>query len=483
MHRIAGGDDLSGAADIAFRTSARALQRRHLVDITRKGGIWRAQVTAAGSYWLEHGRHPDDPATPRKETKRRPAANRKQKGAAAELDEARRLIERLQSENGTIRLPNPSAADRASYRRLLHLCKKEGLVPDGSELLHTGRDQGDLIIRLSQGSPDDVTDWNRIRLNVRRTITDPQALIAAITEKPHCLKVTDSSLPRAIKLTSALAKAAIAAGYSIGINTKPQTPKLFFQAGRWQRDLTLEEEYDEVRHVTTAEDRQALRQRSWRPPPAYEKVASGRLRLQIDRGGSDKTFSWSDEKGARLERRLADILEEVRLGLAEDEQERLEANRRWAEQQAEWDRAKAEKRSQWHNALAAARVPALEDVRHRTFRRAYDQWTAAGQIRAFCAALEPAASDSGSSSHLPEWIDWARTAADELDPVTTPSGLGDIDFNRPPGPDELRPYLGDWSPHRPEKEYRSSPLGDRSRADTRGHPGHSSWWHPQMRDE
>ncbi|NEA30760.1 hypothetical protein [Streptomyces sp. SID13031] len=342
---------------------------------------------------------------------------------------------------------------------------------------------GDLIIRLSQGSPGDATDWNRIRLNVRRTITDPQALIAAIAEKPHCLKVTDSSVPRAIKLTGALAKAAIAAGYSIGINTKPQTPKLFFQAGQWQRDLTLEEEYDEIRHVTTAEDRQALRQRFWRPPPAYEKVASGRLRLLIDRGGSDKTFSWSDEKGARLERRLADILEEVRLGLAEDEQERLEANRRWAEQQAEWDRAKAEKRSLWHNALAAARVPALEDVRHRTFRRAYDQWTAAGQIRAFCAALEAAAKDAGSPSHLPEWIDWARAAADELDPTITHSRLGDIDFNRAPSPDDLRPYLGDWSPHRPEKEYRSPPLGDRSRTDTHGRPVHSNWWHPQIRSE
>jgi hypothetical protein len=282
LRRIAGGDDLSDDAGIAFRTSARALQRRHLVDITRKGGIWRAQITAAGTYCLEHGRHPDPPATPPKETKGRPSANGSRTGATTELDEARRLIGRLQTENGTIRLPNPSATDRASCRRLLHLCKKEGLVPDGSELLHTGRDQGDLIIRLSQGSPRDVTDWNRIRLNVRRT--DPQALIAAIAEKPHCLKVTDSSLPRAIKLTGALAKAAIAAGYSIGINTKPQTPKLFFQAGQWQRDLTLEEEYDEIRHVTTAEDRQALRQRFWRPPPAYEKVASGRLRLLIDRG-------------------------------------------------------------------------------------------------------------------------------------------------------------------------------------------------------
>ncbi|GAA1579794.1 hypothetical protein GCM10009789_36940 [Kribbella sancticallisti] len=378
------------------------------------------------------------------------------------------LIERLESEGGTLRLPNPSTEERASYRRLLHLCKKAGLVPDGAELLHTGRDQGDMIIRLSQGTDDDATAWNRIRLNVRRTTTEPGALVAAITEKPHCLKVTETSLPRAIKLIGILAKAAIAAGYSIGVNTKPKTPKLFLQAGDLQRELTLEEEYDKVRHVTTDEDRRALRSRFWTPPPAFDTVASGRLTLRISRAGWNEEHTWADEKGARLERRLAAIMDDVRRGLAEDEQARIEAKRLADEERAKWEREEAEQREQWHRAIASARRYAIEDIRRQTFRQAYDRWTAAEQIRTFCAAL---AENPQPARHLQQWITWARAAADGLDPTINPRVLAEVDFDRVPGPDDLRPYLGDWSPHEPRKEYRYRPPDAPPRA-----PKRSSWW-------
>ncbi|MBB6569460.1 hypothetical protein HPO96_10655 [Kribbella sandramycini] len=463
LNRIADGDDLSSPEGVAYRTSARALQRRHLVDVTRKGGVWRARITAAGRDYLEQGPPPKQPPPAR-------AKRAVGTGSGPDVEQARRFIERLRAEGDTLRLPNPTADERAGYRRLLHLCKQEGLVPDGLELLHTGRDQGDLIIRLSQGRPVDVTDWNRIRLNIRRTITDPQALLAVVTERPQCLNVTESSMPRAIKFIGSLAKAAVAAGYSIGVNTKPQAPKIFFQAGHWQRELILEEEYDEVRHVTTEEDRRALRGRFWRPPPAYEKVACGRLKLQIGRARSDEKYTWTDLKGARLERRLGDIMTELREGLAEDERVRLEAEREWVQQQARWARQEAEERSQWRAAMISARGLALEDVRRSKFRQAYDQWTAADQIRTFCSALERAASHP-NAEHLPQWIEWARAAADALDPATTPDQLDDID--REPQPDDLRPYLNGWSPLKPEKEYRT--LSPRPRARV-------NWWHQHAVD-
>ena len=57
LRRIAGGDDLSGPDGVDQRNSARGLQTRRLVDISRRGGTWRARVTGAGRFYLDHGYH------------------------------------------------------------------------------------------------------------------------------------------------------------------------------------------------------------------------------------------------------------------------------------------------------------------------------------------------------------------------------------------------------------------------------------------
>ena len=46
--------------DYTYKTTAVALQGRRLVAMTRKRGVWQAQLTAAGSYYLEHGSYPED---------------------------------------------------------------------------------------------------------------------------------------------------------------------------------------------------------------------------------------------------------------------------------------------------------------------------------------------------------------------------------------------------------------------------------------
>ncbi|MEJ3742810.1 hypothetical protein WEI85_05935 [Actinomycetes bacterium KLBMP 9797] len=39
------------------KTVAIALQNRRLVVVSRKGGVWRAELTAAGRFYVEHGHH------------------------------------------------------------------------------------------------------------------------------------------------------------------------------------------------------------------------------------------------------------------------------------------------------------------------------------------------------------------------------------------------------------------------------------------
>jgi len=61
LTRIAAGDDLGAPEYSSPRASANAVRNRGLLAISKRGGVWRAEVTVAGQYYLEHGHHPDHP--------------------------------------------------------------------------------------------------------------------------------------------------------------------------------------------------------------------------------------------------------------------------------------------------------------------------------------------------------------------------------------------------------------------------------------
>lgn len=56
---VGGGDDLGDCASVQFRNSARALESRVLVSVSRSGSRWQAVITEAGRFYLEHGAHPE----------------------------------------------------------------------------------------------------------------------------------------------------------------------------------------------------------------------------------------------------------------------------------------------------------------------------------------------------------------------------------------------------------------------------------------
>lgn len=183
LERIATGDDLSTADGIPLRTCARALQRRRLVDVTRRGGTWRATVTEAGRFYLTHGHHPDHPAhrsptpatTPRTTTA---AAQHAARPATAMMTLAQLLLDELAAGDGILRVEQPDPSTRARYRQAIHAAKQHRLVPDGHQLRHTGRDRGDLVIRLYD--PAHRQDWDRFRVATRRQLTPPR------TSSPRC---------------------------------------------------------------------------------------------------------------------------------------------------------------------------------------------------------------------------------------------------------------------------------------------------------
>ena len=345
--------------------------------VTRKAGVWRACSTDAGRFYLEHGHHPDHPdhraSLPRSET---PAPGGIAGGASSTdlLRPARELLDRLQHEGGMVRIESPDSGTRARYRRIIHAIKQQGLVPSGHQLRHTGRDAGDIVIRLYTGAGPDETDWNRIRLNTRRVTTDPHLAFNALEADPTSLAVSPDLLPRALLLIRQLASEAARRGHRLGVNTKAKHPRVFLQAGQVRRTVTLTEERDQVPHEPTAEELKVLRLRPWMKPPEFDVVDSGRLRLEIARAGHDNRDTWTDTPRARLEQRVAQIIQGFEAGLTTDERQRRAAEAAREKAAAERRRQEEATLAQWHAAMADARVRAADNIRAETFRHAYQAW-------------------------------------------------------------------------------------------------------------
>ncbi|MFE2612305.1 hypothetical protein ACFXA2_01645 [Micromonospora chalcea] len=469
LRRIDGGDDLSGPDGVEYRRSARAPQDRNLVTVTRKAGVWRACSTDAGRFYLEHGHHPDRPdhraSHPETET---PALGGIAGGASSAdlLRSARELLDRLQHGGGMVRIESPDSGTRARYRRIIHALKQQGLVPSGRHLRHTGRDAGDIVIRLYTGAGADETDWNRIRLNTRRVTTDPHLAFSALEADPTNLAVSPDLLPRAMLLIRQLAGEAARRGHRLGVNTKAKHPRVFLQAGQVRRTVILTEERDQVPHEPTAEELKVMRLRPWMKPAEFDAStpagsawrSPGPDTTTGTPGPTPHAYVWN--------KRVAQIIQGFEAGVTADEQQRRAAEaareKAEAEHRRRLEEAAAERRRQeeatlahWHAAMADARVRAADNIRAETFRNAYQAWTTAADIRAFCTALEQAAEGrTGTGGYLASWVAWGRAAADRIDPIRSRRVLADIDYNPEPGPDDLRPFLGDWSPHRPRKEHR-----------------------------
>lgn len=422
LKRIGEGDDLSGPEGEAFRISARGLQGRRLVTVSRRGGVWRATITDAGRFYLERGHHPDHPdrretstssparragPTPRADPEAEATAHsRGQQPTSVLQDRAEELIERLQAEDGTVTIEAPDDDTRALYR-IIHAAKQHKLVPDGFHLKHTGRRDGDLIIRLSNDNAPGDTDWNRIRLNTRRVTSDPSLVFRAIEQDPTNLNVTESALPRAFELIQSLAEEARRRGHRLGVNTKTKHPRLYLQVGEGRRSVNLHEEYDQIPHVPSAEELRRLRRRPWERVPESDRVPSGRLRLEISKAGYNGHDSWTDDKRSTLEKRLPRIIREVEATVAAEEEARQEARRQHEEYLAEQRRKDEEQRRQWQATLDEARPKAVKALRRKALRAAYDAWVAAAEMRAFCDALEHGASpddDPATASNREAWI-------------------------------------------------------------------------------
>lgn len=487
--------------NFSHRTSAAALKNRGLVTIKGHGPTWMATITESGTYYLEHGTYPPS-AEPHLTTRpvrqggatHAPSKLNLGKGAAETLDQAKKLIKRLQ-QDGKITVADPAESTRTHYRRVLHACRVHHLAPEGNDLLFTGRSSGDIIIMLSTGSPGETSDWDRIRTTARKITTNLGALRKALETSSILDQISEDLRPRAIEVLLELAEQLREQGLKLGINVKLKTPKVFIQVDTRKRNLTLTEITNQVPHVPTASEKRTLRRAPWTRVPEFDKVPSGRLRIRVERDGSHKVpmdrqgsyrhesnaDEWSDEKRKPLERQVRQIARGIKKGVIDDDDARRREEQRRAEAHEEYLREQAAAQRKWEEIRSRAREKALLELREATFARTFEAWQGAQELRLFADQLEAAATAQEALDHRPrlnQWLEWARARADEIDPVTNLENLDDSVFDAEPSADNMRPHMEGWDPSAPHTEYGAS---YRKAEQQPPHIPQPRPWHPGMR--
>ncbi|MGW8951526.1 hypothetical protein [Streptomyces sp. NPDC055709] len=474
LRHIAAGED-PGAQDPGMRRTTYALRDRGLVTVSRRGGGWRAQVTEAGRFYLEHGHHPEHPTlgatladestTPvavatsrgrgsktrsatvgeskRTTTHKKPPAPYKDRSLpAARRAQAAKLVERLVAERQVV-ISKPDEDEITEWRRVIDFAKRHGLTPSGKriekhQLWNAGRHLQISLVDGPHANSERTSLEDIPRVPVPAQLRSPHHVVAALRDSERRLLMPPALRRRALLLLQGLAAEAERRKYKV---RKPSVSdsdhrSAHYYNGRYFpascREGALEIVINGFTYTVTVKKEF---------PQSADPDRSQQLALDIGYSRSKRRHQWGDRKRSKLEDVLGLALRELETRAVEDRQQQLDEKQ-----------AKEERRIRWEAAMASAKEKAAQAHFGTILREQAKQWQEAHKLRQYCDALERRLNGAEREGDLNvesvgAWLRWARDYAETLDPLTElptmPSGLV---FE----PDDLKPYLNGWSPYGPE---------------------------------
>jgi hypothetical protein len=262
-------------------------------------------------------------------------------------------------------------------------------------------------------------------VSVQRALTNPHPLTARTSKALAQAKVDDTGrlvargqgvfavevspglVTRALLVMDALVKALEARGHKV--SASPEGPRRTVVRVQGESiELTLKERLRRSDHMPTPEERASALVSGWRSSRRYDDTPSGKLRVRFEgyfEAGVPQ--SWSDGSRSPVEQKLGHIVLGLEIAAESRRQERVRREA-WHVERERQRRQQEEERQQ--REAEAQRVRELQEMARA--------WRSAGEIRGLLGAIERRVTPALQGEELRQWLEWARHAADQLDPLT-----------------------------------------------------------------
>lgn len=419
------------------KTTAKALQRRRLAVVSKRGGVWKAEATDAGKYFVKHGQYPAEHWStgmgPRSTAASRPthdAAARGHRRRATGRRPVDQLIADLVKAGGEVTV---EAHHDGYWEGLASSANRYNKVPGGKMLkVERGRSWMERVIRL-----EDPPDWMIVDLDplpIAEQLRAPHPTVKALRDDRSRLTMRGETRARALRILDAIAKAAVARGY--GVDAPPVERGYRYPKGYLRvtirghaNTVDLGELSDKVPHEATARELREQARDSWMRIPTHDDVPSGRLRLKLLSGWTVRQDVFVDTKTICLEDRLPVVLQEMELRAAREEDRDKRAEREREERQRTWELVHA-----------AAKIQAREAHWATVLMGQVEHWKQANEIGAYLRAMAARIKELEGEERTDAmaWLDWTREFRARIDPLGQRLAL-------PPDPefttDALAPFM------------------------------------------
>jgi len=472
LKRIDVDEDLGGPEHAHLRRSANALRDRGLISLSKRGGIWRAEMAQAGRFYLDHGHHPDDPrfappqaqhpaTTPAKSTPvgaqpqpkpakavgANPTRARRQpplataRTVAQRHIEATKLVERLVADELVV-IKAPTDADIARWRKIVDFAKRHDLVPEGHRIEKTqqwNRDR-DLHIRLIKGRHINATrDTTSLpQVPVPESLRAPHPIVAELRDDKGRLVMPKAIRQRSLLILQALVAEVCHRGYQVTKKPVAESDHFHYYGYGDRPEQRYSRREGELNIIVDGFTYAVAIQET--SPQSEDPDKIGRLTIELPYHRDRSQQRWADGKVRRLEEALPAILQDLETRAVADREHKRKD-----------ELAKAERRVQWEHAMTIARQKATEAHYSKILDQQVARWKHAKEVRTYRDELtqrlaNPQPAD-GDLDGARRWLDWINEHITRSDPTETPPAM-------PTPPqlthDDLKLHLGKWSPQGPE---------------------------------
>ncbi|WP_055410872.1 hypothetical protein [Frankia sp. ACN1ag] len=342
--------------------------------------------------------------------------------------------------------------DKTDYEARVKAANRLNKVPAGKQLVHrrTGPSWRTWEIWL-----EDLPAWRTAVLepiHAPATLHKPHPVVVTLRDGEKIKRIKGvGTRQRALRLLQALAAEATKRGYHVRVarNASPtysrrgeKEPEADLTVTKDGQDvgLAIRQEIERAKHTATEAEMAHYGTPRFRWPPKYDETPTERLAIHVLGRFQHWQSEWSDRTGP-LEERLAQILQEIELRAEAAEADRLAI-----------EAAARERRRQWEAAMARAKLDHREAFRAKVLEQQMAAWRHAGQLREYIAAMAEriGSMDDAEAKAATEWLAWATEHVARVDPLDSRLAMPP---DPEPKPEDLKPFLGRWSPYGPETGY------------------------------